>query len=97
MLIAPSEKTEVMVFTPGNESVKPEEVKVEYDRERLKTTKSKKILGIIVDDKLSFQEHVAMKMKSAFNALKGIDKFVQGQRGCSQSVYMRLYKALGYP
>ena len=61
------------------------------DGKVLKRTKSKKILGIIVDDKLSFQEHVASKTKSAFSALKGVDRFVQGQKGCSQSVYMRLY------
>ena len=60
----------------------------------LKRTKSKKILGIIVDDKLSFQEHVASKTKSAFSALKGVGRFIQGQKGCSQSVYMRLYRAL---
>ena len=71
MLIVP-EKTEVMIFTPGNEIVRPEGKNVEYDGEILKT-------------------------KSAFSALRGIDEFVQGQRGCSQSVYMRLYKALVLP
>ena len=50
-----------------------------------------------MDDKLSFHEHIASKAKSAFSALRGIDEFVQGQRGCSQSVYMRLYKALVLP
>ena len=86
-----------MVFTPGNESINPEDVKVEYGGEKLKPTKSKKILGIIVDEKLTFKEHIASKTKSAFSALKGIDRFVQGQRGCSQSVYLRLYKALVLP
>ena len=96
MLIAP-EKTEVMIFTPGNEIVRPVEKKVEYDGKILKTVKSKKILGITVDDKLFFHEHIANKTKSAFSALRGIDGFVQGQRGCSQSVYMRLYIAIGLP
>ena len=96
MLIAP-EMTEVMVFTPGNENVKAEEVKVEYDGKLLKKTGSKKILGIIVDDKLSFQEHVASKTKSAFGVLKKVDTFVQGQKGCSQPVYMRLYRTLVLP
>ena len=59
-----------------------------------KQLKTKKILGITVDDKLSFHEHIASKTKSAFSALRGIGEFVQGQRRCSQSVYMRLYKAL---
>ena len=95
-LIAP-EKTEVMIFTPGNEIMRLEEKKVECDGKILKTVKSKRILGITVDDKLSFHEHIANKTKSAFSALRGIDEFVQGQRGCSQSVYMRLYKALVLP
>ena len=89
ILIAP-EKTEVMIFTPGNEIVRPEGKNVEYDGEIFKTVKSKKILGITVDDKLSFHEHIASKTKSAFSALRGIDELVQGQKGCSQSVYMRL-------
>ena len=42
-----------------------------------------------MDDKLSFQEHIASKTKSAFGVLKKVDKFVQGQKGCSQHVYMR--------
>ena len=96
MLIAP-EKTEVMIFTPGNEIVRLEEKKVEYDGKILRTVKSKEILGITVDDKLSFHEHIASKTKSAFSALTGTDEFVQGQRGCSQSVYMWLYKALVLP
>ena len=96
MLIAP-EKTEVMIFTPGNEIVRPEEKNVEYDGKILKTVKSKKILDITVDDKLSFLEHIASKTKSAFSALRGIDEFFQGQRGCSQSVYMRPYEALVLP
>ena len=49
MLIAP-ERTEVMIFTPGNEIVRPEEKKVEFDGKILKKVKSKKILGITVDD-----------------------------------------------
>ena len=72
-------------------------MKVEYDGKILKTVKSKKILVITVDDKLSFHEHIANKTKSAFSALRGIDEIVQGQRECSQSVYMRLYKALVLP
>ena len=90
MLIAP-EKTEVMIFTPGNDIVRPVEKNAEYDLKVFKTIKSKKILGITVDDKLSFHEHIASKAKSAFSALRGIDEFVQGQRGCSQSVYIRLH------
>ena len=31
------------------------------------------------------------------SALRGIDRFVQGHRGGSQSTYMRLYKSLVLP
>ena len=72
--------------------MRPEEKKVEYDGKILKTVKSTKILGITVDDKLSFHEHIASKTNSAFSALRGIDEFVQGQRGCSQSVYIGFTK-----
>ena len=85
MLIAP-EKTEVIIFTPGNEIVRPEEKKVECDGKILKTVKSKMILGIIVDDRLSFHEHIANKTKFAFSAIRGFDEFVQGQRGCSNDI-----------
>ena len=33
-------KTEVLIFTPNNEIVRPEEKKVEYDRKILKTVKN---------------------------------------------------------
>ena len=96
MLIAP-EKTEVILFTPGNESVDDNEVKVKFGGETLRVSKSKKVLGVIIDDKLNFSEHIAQKTKSAFIALRGIDRFVQSHRGCSQSTYMRLYKSLVLP
>ena len=60
MLIAP-EKTEVILFTPGNESVDENEVKVKFGGEKLRVSKSKKVLGVIIDDKLNFCEHIAHK------------------------------------
>ena len=60
MLIAP-EKTEVILFTPGNESVDENEVKVKFGGEKLRVSKSKKVLGVIIDDKLNFSEHIAQK------------------------------------
>ena len=46
MLIAP-EKTEVMIFTPGNDHVNVEEGKEKYAGEKLKMTKSVSLLMII--------------------------------------------------
>ena len=34
------------------------------------------------------------KTQSAFSALRGIESFVQGRKGCSQLVFMKLYRSL---
>ena len=70
---------------------------VEMGGMKLKRVKSKKILGVVVDDKLSFNDHIKQKTSAAFRALKGLDVFVDGMRGCSQSTYMKMYKALVLP
>ena len=97
MSIAP-EKTDVLLFTPGSgEEIKDDDVNVEIGGMKLKRVKSKKILGVVVDDKLSFNDHIKQKTSAAFRALKGLDVFVDGMRGCSQSTYMKMYKALVLP
>ncbi|MEW8546767.1 MAG: reverse transcriptase domain-containing protein [Candidatus Thiodiazotropha sp.] len=95
MSIAP-EKTEVMVFT-HNGKIPEEQANVKYGGETLKVTDSKKILGIVLDNNLNFKNHIQEKTKAGFSALRSLDSFVQGQRGCSQSLYMRLYRALVLP
>ena len=58
MSIAP-EKTDVLLFTPGSgEEIKDDDVNVEMGGMKLKRVKSKKILGVVVDDKLSFNDHI---------------------------------------
>ena len=59
MSIAP-EKTDVLIFTPGGggEEIKDDEVDVKMGGMKLKRVKSKKILGLVVDDKLTFHEHI---------------------------------------
>ena len=98
MSIAP-EKTDVLIFTPGGggEEIKDDEVDVKMGGMKLNRVKSKKILGSVVDDKLTFHEHIKQKTSAAFRALKGLDVFVDGMRGCSQSTYMKLYSSLVLP
>lgn len=85
-----------MVFT--NNGKEPDEpVSVKFGAEELKIVNSKKILGIVLDNTLSFNDHIHQKAQAGFSALRGLDSFVQGQRGCSQSIYMKLYKALVLP
>ena len=54
------EKTEVLVFTASDE-VDVSVVQVRLKGELLKVVKAKKILGITVDDKLNFKQHVKEK------------------------------------
>ena len=72
-------------------------VTIKYGEVQIKVTSSKKVLGVILDSSLNFKDHVQEKTKAGFAALRGIDGFVVGHRGCSQSVYMKLYKALVLP
>ena len=91
-----ADKTEVLVF-PYDGKQPEETVSVKYGEELLKVTNSKKVLGIVLDSCLNFKEHIQEKTKAGFAALRSIDSFIVSQRGCSQSVYMRLYKALILP
>ena len=58
--------------------------------------KTEKLLGITLENKLSFRDHIK-KTKSGFGAHRSLDTFVQGHRGCSQLVYTRLYRLLVLP
>ena len=91
-----ADKTEVMAV-PFDGKELDEPVRVYMGGELLKVVKTKKILGITLDDKLSFKEHIQEKTKAGFGALRSLDSFVQGHRGCSQLVYMRLYRSLVLP
>ena len=90
------DKTEVMIISFDGKEVE-EQVRVYMGEKLLKVVKTKKVLGITLDNKLSFRGHIQEKTKSGFGALRSIDSFVQGHRGCSQSVYMRLYRSLVLP
>ena len=60
-------------------------------------TKSEKVLGIVLDSNLTFKEHIQEKTKAGYATLRRLDSLVLGRRDCSQSIYMRLYKALALP
>ena len=49
------------------------EVDVKMGGMKLKRVKSKKILWLVVDDKLTFLDHIKQKTSAAFRALKGLD------------------------
>ncbi|XP_045162028.2 uncharacterized protein LOC123526843 [Mercenaria mercenaria] len=98
MKVAP-EKTSAMIFCKNRDDIQSicEDISIELDNKRVEIVRSKKILGITLDDKLSFQEHIAVKTKSGYEALRNIDVFINQNAGCTQSNYMRLYKSLVLP
>ena len=50
----------------GAEEIKDDEVNVKMGGMKVKRVKSKKILGLVVDDKLTFHEHIKQKTSAAF-------------------------------
>ena len=78
MLIAP-ETSDIMIFTSGvGDEINDEEIGAKMNGMKLERAKSKKILGIVVVDKLSFHENIKQKKTAGFKALKGLDVFVNG-------------------
>ena len=59
-----------------------ENVVVKYDGAVLKTTKVKKILGIVLDSYLTFKEHIKEK-KAGFKALRGLENVIVGNKSYS--------------
>ena len=50
----------------------------------IQIVKKKKILGVIVDDELKFEDHIASRKLKVFKVFKGIDFLVKDNHGCSQ-------------
>ena len=91
-----AEETDVVVVTQDGQ-VPNNMIDIKLGDKKLKVVKSKKILGVIIDDQLNFRQQVQERVNAGFRALKGLDNFVKGHRGCCQSVYLRLYNALVLP
>ena len=91
-----ADKTDVVVVTPDGQ-VPNNMIDIKRGDKKLKVVKSKKILGVIIDDQLNFRQQVQERVNAGFRALKGLDSFVKGHKGCCQSVYLRLYNALVLP
>lgn len=95
MLVA-ADKTDVLVVT--QDSKEPSGLlDIKLGDEKLNVVKSKKILGVTIDNQLSYHKHIEEKVNSGFRALKGLDNFIKGHKGCSQSVFLKLYNALVLP
>ena len=72
-------------------------IDIKLGDEKLEMVKSKKVLGVVIDNQLNFYEHVQERVKAGFRALKSLDSFIKGHKGCCQSVFIWLYNALVLP
>ena len=59
----------------------------------IRRTHTTKILGVLLDDKLTLQNHISSKAAMAKNTLSNLERF----RGCDQRTKLHLYKALVRP
>ena len=91
-----ADKTDVVVVTPDGKEAS-DMIDIKLGDEKLKVVKSKKVLGVVIDNQLNFHEQIQERVKAGFRALKSLDCFVKGHRGCPQSTYLRLYNALVLP
>ena len=74
-----ADKTDVEVVTPyGKEA--SDMIDIKLGDEKLKVVKSKKVLGVVIDNQLNFHEQIQERVKAGFRALKSLDCFVKGHR-----------------
>ena len=63
-----ADKTDIVVITP--EVKEPTNmVDIKLGEEKLKVVKSKKVLGVVIDNQLNFHEHIQERVKAGFKAL----------------------------
>ena len=63
----------------------------------LKQVQHKTVFGIIEDENLDFNLHIQEKKNKGFKALKCIEHFIKNNNGCSQSIFVSLYKSQVLP
>ena len=85
-----ADKTDVVVVTPdGNKHNDMKSIKL--GEEKLKVVKSKKVLGVIIVNQLNVHEHIQDRVRAGIRALKSLDNFAKGDKGCCQSIFLHLY------
>ena len=75
-----------MLVPPPN-VVKPTvNFKIRY--KTIEQVPQKKVLGITIDENLDFNTHIQERKSKGFKALKGIEHFINSNRGCSQDIFL---------
>ena len=91
-----ADKTEIMVVKPSKDAVECKE-DIFLQGQILKKVKVKKVLGVYMDNELSFKDHIDNKVKSGFKALSSIKHFGNDKFGCNQDIFLQLYRSLVLP
>ena len=93
-------KTDVLVINTKTQLSMNQNMKqglLNIDGKSLPQVKKKKVLGVIIDEDLNFKEHIDARVKSGHKALSSIGLFCGEKKGCSQEIFMNLYRSLVLP
>ena len=89
-------KTEICLFTKQPDSINGSDIKISLQQQKLKYNHNPKLLGIILDESLNFQNHITkveQKVSKSISTLRQV-KYVEN---ISTKKLLQLYKALVLP
>ena len=69
-----ADKADKVVITPDGKEPN-NMVDIKLGEEKMKVVKSKKVLGVVIDNQLNFHEHI--RVKAEFKALESLDNFIK--------------------
>ena len=90
------EKTEICLFSRGNHITDSSQVYVQLDGNDIKYNSNPKVLGLHLDESLSFQNHI-MKTEQKANKVIGVLRQIKHVEQIKTSKLIQLYKSLICP
>ncbi|MEW8544970.1 MAG: reverse transcriptase domain-containing protein [Candidatus Thiodiazotropha sp.] len=90
------EKTEICLFSRGNNNTDPSQIHVQLNGNDIKYNSSPKVLGLHLDESLTFQNHI-IKTEQKANKVIGVLRQVKHVEQIKTSKLIQLYKSLICP
>ena len=87
------EKTEICPFTKEAETTDKDDLEISLNQQKIKYNSTPKILGVTLDESLSFQPHITKVEQKAISSLRQV-KYVEN---INTQKLVQLYKALVLP
>ncbi|XP_066264656.1 uncharacterized protein [Branchiostoma lanceolatum] len=95
MKVEPS-KTKAMIFPPPHaDKTHTEDLKV--DSKNIQLVDDFKLVGVTLDQQLTFSNHITTTRTKAFKALKAVSKVTQAKKNPNQQAHILLYTTLVRP